>query len=74
MVISMTMTMAMMAAALKVGTPKWNGVVTPNQGASADPAEVGEAEDRPDDRADDQADQDGDRRHKPPEEPVDARG
>ena len=25
----------MMAAALKVGTPKWNGVVTPNQGASA---------------------------------------
>ena len=35
MVISMTMTIAMMAAALKVGAPKWNGVVTPNQAASA---------------------------------------
>ena len=33
MVISITMTMEITAAALKVGVPKWNGVVTPSTSA-----------------------------------------
>ncbi len=35
MVISMTMTIEMTAAALKVGVPKWKGVVTPSTSAPA---------------------------------------
>ncbi len=37
MITSATMHIAMMALTSKVGNPKWNGVLTPNQSCSAAP-------------------------------------
>ena len=60
----------MIAARLKVGSPKRNGVVTPSQPCFRNPAEVNKSKRCGDSRADDQPEKDGDAAHKTTGKPI----
>src|SRR5918998_6865895 len=71
MVTSMTRIMERMAANPKLGSPKWNGVVTPKNAASPTPSKSVYTQDGGDDGTDYQAEEHRDTAYEAAEETVD---